>query len=97
MHLIRIPKEGLALQLPVSPHGKGHIYLKILQTITKTWPHQEILEKMCVGDNFLPNHTVLGCQRAESWPSFSECPRVCPESYALLLSALGCPGMRWYA
>ncbi len=48
--------------------------LKILQTMPKTCPHQESFEKMCVGDNFLPNRTVLGGRRAESRPRFSEYP-----------------------
>ncbi len=52
----------------------GHTHLKILETMPKPRPHQESFEKMCVGDNFLPDHTVLGGRRAVRRPLFSERP-----------------------
>ena len=51
------------------------------------------LKKMCVDAHFLPDHTVLGVGGLKGAHFFSTCPKVCPESFALLLSVLGCPEM----
>ncbi len=48
----------------------GHTHLKILHTMPKTHPHQERFENNCVGDNFLPDNTVLGGQLAVRRPCF---------------------------
>ncbi len=52
----------------------GHTHLKILQTMPKTRPHQESFENNCIGDNFLPDHTVLSGRRAVRRPLLSERP-----------------------
>ncbi len=57
----------------------GHTYLKNLQTMPKTRPHQESFEKKtCVGNNVLSDHTVLGGTRPKPGHFFSERPWVFP-------------------
>ncbi len=86
MHLIRVPKKGLALQLPISLCWWATHTLKSLKH-----PHQKQLH----GRQFLLDHIVLVGQRGtKKRPLFSDCRRVCPESFALLRSAIGCPEHR---
>ena len=65
-HLIRVPEEGLTLQLPISSHG----WATTTQSVPKTRPHQESFGKNCMGGNFLPNHTIVGGSAGHSPATF---------------------------
>ncbi len=58
-----------------------HLFLSLRRWATFAW-----------ATIFSPDHTILG-GAGRSLATFLEHPGVCPESFALLLSALGCPEM----
>ncbi len=72
-HLIRVPKEGLALHLPISPHGWATPTLKSFKLCQKHAHIKKVLKTLWP-TFFLPDHTVLLGRRAVPRPLFSERP-----------------------
>ena len=72
-HLIRVPKEGLALRLPILLRGWATPTLKSFKLCLKH-AHIRKLWKTCVGDNFCPTmHTVCRPKAGHFLECFHNC------------------------
>ncbi len=93
-HPHRVPNEGLALQLPISLCEWATLTLKSFKICQKHAHIKKVLKKILCGRTFFrPTTQLWGGRRAERLSFFSGCQKVCHESFALLLGALGCPEM----